>query len=89
MHKRVLGCPIFIAVLFLMGGGLFEVYGVEGNEWLRTPYMISLFVILPLAAVICIRLTLAEDDEIQSLNLKDFAERKGRGNRENKNTADH
>ena len=72
MHRRVLGCPIFISVIFLAWGGLLTVYGVEEYEWLQTPYELSLFVIIPLAAYIFIRLTfLAKDEEIQTLNLKD------------------
>ena len=72
MHKRVLGCPIFLAVVFLAWGGLLTVYGVEEYEWLQTPYELSLFVIIPLAAFICIWLSFfAKDEEIQTLNLKD------------------
>ena|ERR1043165_106744 len=70
MHKRVLGCPFLIFVIFLLWGGFFEVYAMEGNEWLRTPYTISVFVILPLAGYIAVRLSLAKDEEIQTLNLK-------------------
>jgi hypothetical protein len=58
-----------IIVIFLVWGGFFWVYGVEGNEWLRTPYILSLFVILPLAGYIAVRLSLAQDDEVQTLNL--------------------
>ena len=77
MHKRVLGCPIFIAVIFLAWGSLLEIYREEGNKWLQKFYVPSLFIIIPLVAYFCIRLTfLAEDEEIQTLNLKDSPQQK-------------
>lgn len=69
MHKRVLIFPFLLAVMFFIFVSFMEIYLIEGNEWLETPFKYSLFLIIPLTFYIIYRLTKGEDEEIQTLGL--------------------
>jgi hypothetical protein len=80
MHKRVFVFPFLLAVMFFIFVSFIEIYAIEGNEWLGTPFKYSLFIIIPFAFYITYRLTTGEDEDIQTLGLTGSSDNESESN---------
>ena len=78
MHKRVLGCSILCFVLFLSVSLYAGSYFEEKDSWIREPLGYALPIIIPVAFYIAYRLSIAKDEEIQTLNLKESPDERKR-----------